>query len=146
MVRPLRSMSRRRIVLLAAAAIIAFAVLATGFRFITAVHPQVTRQQAIASVLGSKTTSGTHPRAEAKYMRRSDAETVLGSHIPTPDIYVWVVAISGSGPAGEPPGLPKSALLVLEDRPGLRRIMSQSSTVETWPSIFDRLPDRSNGL
>ncbi|HSO93954.1 MAG TPA: hypothetical protein VLS53_05730, partial [Candidatus Dormibacteraeota bacterium] len=113
-IRPLRSFLPRRILLLAAASIIAIVGLGIGIRTLTAVHPHLSRQQAIAAVVGANRTPGTYPRAEAKYMHRTDADRAIGSHLTTPDTYVWVVAVSGDwGPRGEQQqGAVKSALAV----------------------------------
>jgi hypothetical protein len=148
MVRPLRSLPPRRSFLLAAALVIAIAVVVIAIGALTAAHPNVSRQQAIAAVVGSNTTGRKYPRVEAKYMHRSDVEKALGSHPFAPDTYVWVVAISGDwGSRGEiGRGPVTSALVVIEDRPGFHLLMRQSSTTDSWPSIFERLPDLANPI
>jgi hypothetical protein len=114
-----------------------------------AVHPQITRQQAIQAALryGSQQS---YPRVQAKYMRYSDLaksdprDFMLGAG--SRDHFIWVVAVSGRYGLS-PLGRTTWGLAVIEDDAGSLNspfvagaIIFMGGVQGDWPPFFDNLP------
>jgi hypothetical protein len=125
-------------------------ILALAIGRVTAVHPLVTREQAIkaAMVYGGRQP---YPRVEAKYMRYSDflkGDTEFGMGRDGSDYFVWVVAVSGeygispSGPCCYFPPPATWGIAVVKDEFGpAKATMFESGNKGNWPAFFDGLPD-----
>jgi hypothetical protein len=104
------------------------------------VHPQKTREQAIAEALKY----GDHhpyPRVEAKYMRGSDLAKGTGDlALAYGRGFVWVVAISGHYGIS-PLGTTTWGIAVVTDGWSATSPVFQGGTEGNWPPFFEDLPD-----
>jgi hypothetical protein len=107
------------------------------------VHPQVTRQQAIAAAL--KYGNGQpYPRVEAKYMHANDLDLAQGGRgLASGDSreFVWVVAVSGHY-AISPLGRTTWGIAVVKDEAWTGNVsLFEGGISGNWPPFFDALPD-----
>jgi hypothetical protein len=110
-----------------------------------AIHPKLTRQQAIEAALKW----GDHqpyPRVEAKYMRYSDLVAGLGDSTfrsGASDYFVWVVAVSGQY-AISPLGRTTWGIAIVTDEwVSTGSPVFEGGITGVWPPFFDGLPDRA---
>ena len=111
-----------------------------------AIHPKVTRQQAIQAAMkwGDRQP---YPRVEAKYMRSSDlaqgtGDVTLRSF--TSD-FVWVVAVSGHYGIS-PLGRTTWGIAIIKDEwVAAQSPVFESGVAGDWPPFFDGLPDLAKG-
>jgi hypothetical protein len=111
-----------------------------------AIHPKVTRQQAIQAAMkwGDRQP---HPRVEAKYMRSSDlaqgtGDVTLRSF--TSD-FVWVVAVSGHYGIS-PLGRTTWGIAIIKDEwVATQSPVFESGVAGDWPPFFDGFPDLAKG-
>jgi hypothetical protein len=108
-----------------------------------AIHPKVTREQAIQAAMkwGDRPP---YPRVEAKYMRSSDLAAGTGDPTLRSDSsFVWVVAVSGRY-ALSPLGRTTWGIAIIKDEWGAAQIaVFEGGVTGTWPPFFDDLPDRA---
>jgi hypothetical protein len=108
-----------------------------------AIHPKVTREQAIQAAMkwGDRPP---YPRVEAKYMRSSDLAAGTGdATLRSDSSFVWVVAVSGRY-ALSPLGRTTWGIAIIKDEWGAAQIaVFEGGVTGTWPPFFDDLPDRA---